>query len=187
MYIYICTVKTQWKLMEILLIQLCTICDISVRGPFLYVAPDLLGWARSQLGKVLVEKRLWIREMWVSYSGSSRSRKYFHSWRGFSWPWNQTLYLTQLFPFILVPLYQSVMWIERRELFLIFGLKSDSVTFLYLDWNQTQLSFFFWEYISLFGLTDVQVSPIKYRYLDSPRDRFHFFISLYLEILSLCF
>lgn len=119
------------------------ICDISVRGPFLYVAPDLLGWARSQLGKVLVEKRLWIREMWVSYSGSSRSRKYFHSWRGFSWPWNQTLYLTQLFPFILVPLYQSVMWTERRELFLIFGLKSDSVTFLYLDWNQTQLSFFF--------------------------------------------
>lgn len=171
--------------MEILLIQLCTICDISVRGPFLYVAPDLLGWARSQLGKVLVEKRLWIREMCVSYSGSSRSRKYFHSWRGFSWPWNQTLYLTQLFPFILVPLYQSVMWTERRELFLIFGLKSDSLSFIWTEIKQ--LSFFFAEYISLFGLTDVQISPIKYQYIDSPRDRFQFFISLYLEILSLCF
>lgn len=81
---------------------------------------------------------------------------------------------TQLFPFISI--YQSVIWTERRELFLIFGLKSDSVTFLYLDWYQTQLSFFFGEYISLFGLTDVQVSSIKY--IDSPRDSFYFFISL---------
>lgn len=40
----------------------------------------LCGWARSQLGNVLVEKRPWTRARWVMYESCCRSVKYSHSW-----------------------------------------------------------------------------------------------------------
>ena len=50
----------------------------------------LWGWALSQLGKVLVEKRLCMMARWVSKSGSLKSVKYFHSCAVVSKPWNDS-------------------------------------------------------------------------------------------------
>ena len=45
-----------------------------------------MGWARSQLGKVLVLNLVWTMQRCVSRLGRVRSRKYCHSWHGSNWP-----------------------------------------------------------------------------------------------------
>lgn len=142
-YVYICTVKTQWKLMEILLIQLCTICDISVRGPWPFgVGPlpageGVGGEAAVDQGDVgLILRVLQIQEVLPQLTWIQLALK------------SDTLFNT------VVSLYSSIsvsyvdwkkrvishFWIEiRLSYFPLFGLKSNTVIFLFLG-----VYFFIW-------------------------------------------